>query len=172
MSTVGESGSLPVRVLEGAESPGLVFFSSVSENTRRFVDRLELPAARIPLRPRRDGLLRVTRPFVLVVPTYGGGELSGAVPRQVVTFLNDPANRELLRGVVTAGNTNFGAHYCIAGPRIARKCAVPELYRFELLGTPRDVERVRDGVPAVLARAARGGTTNARNLDPESRENA
>lgn len=141
----------PVRELAGAESPELVFFSSVSENTRRFVDRLQLPAARIPLRPRLDGMIRVARPFVLVVPTYGGGERAGAVPKQVGMFLNDPANRALIRGVITAGNTNFGEHYCIAGPIISAKCGVPELYRFELLGTERDVAQVQEGLPRFWA---------------------
>ncbi|MGO2933950.1 class Ib ribonucleoside-diphosphate reductase assembly flavoprotein NrdI [Microbacterium sp.] len=135
-----------VRELAAAESPDLVFFSSVSENTRRFVDRLDRPAVRIPLRPRVEGLIRVARPFVLVVPTYGGGERAGAVPKQVISFLNDPANRALIRGVITAGNTNFGEHYCLAGPVISAKCQVPELYRFELLGTQRDIEHVNNGL--------------------------
>lgn len=127
-------------------SADLVFFSSVSENTRRFVERLDRPAVRIPLRPRVEGLIRVSRPFVLVVPTYGGGERAGAVPKQVVTFLNDPVNRSLLRGVITAGNTNFGEHYCLAGSVISAKCKIPEMYRFELLGTQRDVEQVNNGL--------------------------
>lgn len=137
---------LPARELTHTESPDLVYFSSVSENTRRFVERLERDAVRIPLRPRLEPMIRVSRPFVLVVPTYGGGERSGAVPRQAATFLNDQVNRSLLRGVITAGNTNFGEHYCIAGPIIASKCNVPELYRFELLGTERDVEQVMTGL--------------------------
>lgn len=141
-----------VRVLEGQDSPDLVFFSSVSENTLRFVEELERPAVRIPLRPRTEGMIRVTRPYVLVVPTYGGGAQAGAVPRQVITFLNDPANRALIRGVITAGNTNFGEHYCIAGPIISAKCKVPELYRFELLGTNRDVARVKAGLDEFWAR--------------------
>ncbi|MFF8828598.1 ribonucleotide-diphosphate reductase subunit beta [Streptomyces sp. NPDC015131] len=53
---------------------GLVYFSSVSENTRRFVDRLGLPATRIPLHPRRDGMPRVSEPYVLITPTYGYGD--------------------------------------------------------------------------------------------------
>ena len=144
----GANGELmPVtRVLNEFSSPGLVFFSSVSENTRRFVDRLGVPTVRIPLRPRVEGHLQVARPFVLLVPTYGGGERAGAVPKQVVGFLNDSVNRGLLRGVITAGNTNFGEHYCLAGSVISRKCKVPELYRFELLGTDRDVGKVRDGL--------------------------
>jgi len=81
-----------------------------------------------------------------VVPTYGGGNEGGAVPRQVVRFLNDEDNRTHLRGVIAAGNTNFGAAYCIAGDIIAAKCQVPYLYAFELLGTNEDVTRVREGL--------------------------
>lgn len=152
-TALADPGLYPT-ALQPEGSPDLVLFSSASQNTLRFVDRLDRPAARIPLRPRLEGGLQVTRPFVLVVPTYGGGARSGAVPKQVVSFLNDPENRKLLRGVVTAGNTNFGEHYCLAGPVIAAKCQVPELYRFELLGTDRDVERVNDGLTKFWDEAA------------------
>lgn len=138
-----------VREYSGAESADLVYFSSVSENTRRFVERVERvgrEALRIPLRPRLEGRIRVTRPFVLMTPTYGSGLRSGAIPQQVKAFLNDPANRALLRGVITGSNTNFGEDYCLAGALISAKCGVPEMYRFELLGTPRDVEQVAGGL--------------------------
>ncbi|MEU3531737.1 class Ib ribonucleoside-diphosphate reductase assembly flavoprotein NrdI [Streptomyces murinus] len=133
---------------------GLVYFSSVSENTRRFVAKLGLPATRIPLHPRRTGMPLVTEPYVLITPTYGGGERAGAVPRQVIGFLNIEANRALLRGVISSGNTNFGADYCLAGRVIAAKCRVPELYRFELLGTDRDVRAVREGLRIFWTRQA------------------
>lgn len=136
----------PVRALSPRESPDLIYFSSVSENTRRFVERVGREAVRIPVRPRVEGRIRVARPFVLIQPTYGGGSPSGAVPRQVAAFLNDPQNRALLRGVITAGNTNFGEAYCLSGRVIAQKCRVPELYRFELLGTHRDRVRVAEGL--------------------------
>ncbi|MBO0901736.1 class Ib ribonucleoside-diphosphate reductase assembly flavoprotein NrdI [Cellulomonas sp. zg-ZUI222] len=123
----------------------LVYFSSASDNTHRFVQKLGIPAQRIPLRPT-DGFLRVTEPYVLVVPTYGGGNEGGAVPRQVVKFLNDEDNRALIRGVIAAGNTNFGEAYCIAGDIVAAKCHVPYLYAFELMGTTEDVTRVREGL--------------------------
>jgi protein involved in ribonucleotide reduction len=128
----------------------LVYFSSVSENTHRFVQRLGLeelgmPVHRIPVRPA-DGFLTVDEPYVLIVPTYGGGNEGGAVPRQVRRFLGDVHNRSLIRGVIAAGNTNFGAAYCIAGDIISAKCKVPYLYAFELLGTPEDAQRVRDGL--------------------------
>lgn len=107
--------------------------------------KLGLPAVRIPLRSK-EGMLYVTDPYVLILPTYGGGNLKAAIPVQVRKFLNIPSNRDLLRGVITSGNTNFGEAYCCAGPKIARKCGVPELYRFELLGTDYDVKTVRDGL--------------------------
>lgn len=121
----------------------LVYFSSASENTHRFIKKLPFPAERIPLRAG-DPPLKVHEPYVLVVPTYGGGNLGGAVPKQVIRFLNDVQNRSLITGVVSAGNTNFGEAYCIAGDIVARKCHVPHLDRFELLGTPEDVARIRE----------------------------
>ncbi|MBA0215693.1 class Ib ribonucleoside-diphosphate reductase assembly flavoprotein NrdI [Pectobacterium brasiliense] len=123
----------------------LVYFSSQSENTHRFISRVGLPALRIPIATEQP-TLKVDRPYILVVPSYGGGSTKGAVPRQVIIFLNDPHNRAYLRGVIAAGNTNFGAAYCIAGDIIAQKCQVPYLYRFELLGTAEDVANVRKGV--------------------------
>ena len=85
----------------------LVYFSSVSGNTKRFVEKLGLPAHRIPLYPKDDPLV-VDEDFVLMVPTYGGGNGRGAVPKQVIKFLNDERNRKHIRGVIGAGNTNFG----------------------------------------------------------------
>ena len=123
----------------------LIYFSSVSGNTAHFITKLGQPAARIPLYPS-DPPLKASRPFVLVLPTYGAGEGTGAVPKQVIRFLNDPGNRALIRGVIAAGNTNFGTGYGIAGDIVAAKCGIPCLYRFELFGTPDDVSVVRTGL--------------------------
>lgn len=123
----------------------LVYFSSVSGNTRRFVEKLSLPARRIPLYAKEDPLV-MDEDFVLIVPTYGGGNGKGAVPKQVISFLNDERNRSRLRGVISAGNTNFGAAYGKAGEVISAKCQVPHMYRFELFGTSRDVQQVHDGL--------------------------
>jgi protein involved in ribonucleotide reduction len=123
----------------------LVYFSSVSGNTDRFVQKLGRKATRLPLRTS-DETIRVTEPYVLVLPTYGGGNGKGAVPKQVIKFLNDEKNRSLVRGVIAAGNTNFGSAYCIAGDIVAAKCKVPLLYRFELFGTPDDTRAVNSGL--------------------------
>ncbi|ENL1642553.1 class Ib ribonucleoside-diphosphate reductase assembly flavoprotein NrdI [Raoultella ornithinolytica] len=122
----------------------IVYFSSSSENTHRFVQRLGLPAVRIPLNERER--IQVDAPYILIVPSYGGGGTAGAVPRQAIRFLNDPHNRQRIRGVIAAGNRNFGDAYGRAGDVVAQKCGVPYLYRFELMGTPTDVDNVRKGV--------------------------
>lgn len=123
----------------------IVYFSSTSGNTHRFIEKLGRPAARIPIYAR-DEPLQVSEPYVLVVPTYGGGDNKGAVPKQVIKFLNDAQNRSLIRGVIGAGNTNFGTGYCLAGDIIAQKCKVPHMFRFEVFGTPDDVRIVHDGL--------------------------
>ena len=123
----------------------VVYFSSVTGNTERFVKKLGFPSERIPLLPK-DGFLNVNEPFVLVTPTYGGGKIKGAVPKQVIKFLNDETNRSQCVGVISAGNTNFGTAYCLAGDIIAAKLKVPHMYRFELLGTHEDVTKVQEGL--------------------------
>ena len=70
----------------------------------------------------------------------------GYVPKQVIAFLNNEHNRSLIRGVIAAGNNNFGAEFAYAGDVVSRKCGVPYLYRFELMGTPDDVDAVRAGL--------------------------
>lgn len=129
----------------------LVYFSSVSENTHRFVQKLGMPADRVTRIPLH-GRIEVDEPYVLVLPTYGGGKATpdisngGYVPKQVIAFLNNEHNRSLIRGVIAAGNNNFGEEFAYAGNVVSRKCGVPYLYRFELMGTPDDVIAVQVGL--------------------------
>lgn len=123
----------------------VVYFSSQSGNTHRFIQRLGLGALRIPISPKTEAPV-VEKPFVLITPTFADADGNGAVPKQVIRFLNDVKNRELLRGVIGTGNTNFGRMYAIGGRVVAKKCNVPLLYRFELLGTDEDVRNVKFGM--------------------------
>jgi len=136
--------------IETTTTSDLIYFSSVSGNTKRFVEKLQEvrggPAAgQIPLHSS-ERPLKATRPYVLVLPTYGAGDGPGAVPKQVIRFLNDPANRALIRGVVVGGNSNFGKAFGLAGDIVAAKTGVPCLYRFEVFGTQDDVEAVAEGL--------------------------
>jgi protein involved in ribonucleotide reduction len=124
---------------------GLVYYSSATGNTARLVAALGIDAMRIPIRPS-DPMPSPARPFVLVCPTFADGAGRGAVPKQVIRFLNEPSRRALLRGVIGAGNRNFGATFALSGDVIAKKCNVPVLTRFELAGTDLDIARIRDGL--------------------------
>lgn len=130
----------------------IAYFSSVSGYTKRFVDKIGLPAERIPLRPRIEGMLEITEPSVLIFPTYGAGLNSKLVPKQVIQFLNVEQNRNLIKGVVGTGNTNFHDAYCLAADVVGAKLNVPVLYRAEIFGTPDDVQRCREGIPEFLER--------------------
>lgn len=138
-------------------SSRLIYFSSASDNTHKFIVKLGVEAARLPLYTAEETLL-AREPFVLVLPTYGGQTRRGAVPKQVIKFLNVPENRGLIRGVIGAGNTNFGTHYCLAGDIVSEKCQVPHLYRFELMGTSEDVDRVREGLEEFWTRLSQQRT--------------
>ena len=122
----------------------IVYFSNYSGNTQRFVEKMGMPATRIPLDWNYENPLEVTQPYVLFVPTYGGGSESSAIPRQVRNFLNLHSNRDNLCGVVGFGNTNFGEHFCKAADMISSKTGVPIVGRVEIFGTHYDIEKIKE----------------------------
>jgi protein involved in ribonucleotide reduction len=122
----------------------LVYFSSTTENTSRFIEKLDVPALRIPLKSADAELFTVEEDYVLVTPTYG----SGRVPPQVVKFLTLEQNRLRCIGVIGSGNRNFFEDFAKAGDKISAKLQVPLLYRFELAGTPEDVTKTKEGLNA------------------------
>ena len=122
----------------------IVYFSNYSGNTKRFVEKLNGNSARIPIDTNDFGDFLVSSEYVLFVPTYGGGSEKSAIPKQVRRFLNNQQNRDLLRGVVGFGNTNFGEHFCKAAEIISRKTGVPVVARVEIFGTEEDVNKVKE----------------------------
>ena len=122
----------------------IVYFSYKSENTKRFVEKIDSGALRIPIAWNSEKPLVVDDEYVLVVPTYGGGHDEHVIPRSVKKFLNIRENRRLLRGVIGTGNTNFGEHYCKAANMIAAKTGVPIIAKVEIFGTEDDVAKVTE----------------------------
>ena len=94
----------------GKDSPLVVYFSSISGNTHKFVEKLQARNVRLPLRTKDETPVRQ------------------------------------LRGVIGSGNTNFGSLFGIAADIVAKKCDVPLLFKFELMGTSSDVEKVNKGL--------------------------
>jgi protein involved in ribonucleotide reduction len=122
----------------------LVYFSNYSGNTKRFVEKLNGNATRIPIDWDASSPVRARNDFVLLVPTYGGGSERSAIPRQVRHFLNILENRDKLRGVIGLGNTNFGEHFCKAADMISQKTGVPVIAKVEIFGTDDDVIKVNE----------------------------
>ena len=61
----------------------IVYYSSRSENTHRFLLKLGRRLFRLPLGVEED-VPHVSEPYVLVTPTYGDGGTKGAVPKPVI----------------------------------------------------------------------------------------
>lgn len=122
----------------------IFYFSNYSGNTKRLVEKLDGNTTRIPIDWDSSVPTLATREYVLVVPTYGGGSEKSAIPRQVRHFLNVEQNRELLRGVIGTGNTNFGEHFCKAAEMISAKAGVPLIARVEIFGTDEDVNKIKE----------------------------
>ena len=118
----------------------IVYFSNVTGNTARFVEKLTVSGEKyqIPLR----GELNKTphNNFIIITPTYGDGDGKGMVPHQVKKFLKQ--NSEKIVGVISTGNRNFGKEYGLAGDLIAYKFKIPLLCKVEIAGLPEDVEQV------------------------------
>jgi protein involved in ribonucleotide reduction len=129
-------------------SINIVYFSNYSGNTKRFVEKIDdghFNTYRIPIDSGNECAYPFAPdPYILFVPTYGGGSDRSAIPRQVRRFLNVPENRDLLRGVVGFGNTNFGEHFCKAADLISQKTGVPIIARVEIFGTPDDVTKIQE----------------------------
>lgn len=122
----------------------IVYFSNVTENTHRFISKLNWGSiTRIPVKGDFEGEL--PQSFVLICPSYGS-KSSGHIPPQVKKFLSNPENREKCVGVIGTGNRNFGEEYAMAADVIAEKLKIPTLYRLELSGTTADVEKVKEGL--------------------------
>jgi protein involved in ribonucleotide reduction len=124
----------------------IVYFSNYSGNTKRFVEKLEIKATQIPVKWNADSPLLVDKEYVLILPTYGAGRGTYAVPLSVIKFLNIPGNRDNAIAVIGTGNTNFGEHYCLAAEIISDKLKIPLLHRVEILGTQDDVEQVTERI--------------------------
>tara|TARA_B100001146_G_C15985916_1_gene350395 strand:+ start:259 stop:663 length:405 start_codon:yes stop_codon:yes gene_type:complete len=124
-----------------ATSPLIVYFSSKTENTHKFVERLGFTSIRLS-----GDVPTVNQPYVLITPTYADNYGHGAIPPKVQKFLKNETNTFFLQGVIGAGNRNFGENFAKAAKDISVEHDTPLLYRFELSGLPEDVNITKNGV--------------------------
>ncbi|MGM1023497.1 MAG: class Ib ribonucleoside-diphosphate reductase assembly flavoprotein NrdI [Bacillota bacterium] len=115
----------------------LIVYATRTGNTRRFLSKTGFRTQPIEVGD-------VTEPFILATYTDGEGE----VPERVWRFLE--TNSEQLRGVAAGGSRNFGQWFGRAADEIAAEYDVPVIHRFELSGTPSDVETFKKGVGTLV----------------------
>lgn len=121
----------------------IVYWSGATGNTHRFVSKIGLPSIRLP---NKGEQVLVHEPCVLIVPTYADGLGRGAIPKPVRRFMDIPANRSHVLGVIGGGNRNFGRMFAQGATAISAKYGIPVLHRFELAGLPEDVATVKEGL--------------------------
>lgn len=126
------------------EVPLIVYFSSVSENTKRFVDKLELESFRLPLKTKDNANVQMDKDFILICPSYGAGTAKDGIPKQILMFLGNKVNRDHCLAVIGGGNRNFGEYYQFGSYTVSRYLGVPMIHDFEISGTKKDVDRVEE----------------------------
>lgn len=99
----------------------LVYFSSRSNNTHRFVQKLDAKALRIPISGEP---LLVNEDYILIVPTYaaGGSDSKGAVPKQVIHFLNKANNRRHCKGLFPLAIPTLVIPLPLQDPLLPKNC--------------------------------------------------
>jgi protein involved in ribonucleotide reduction len=124
----------------------IVYFSNITGNTARFVEKLTIEGEKYRIPIKEEFNFSPKNPYIIVTPTYGDPNGKGMVPHQVKKFLSNPDNIPLLKGVISAGNLNFGKEFGMAGEIISHRFKIPLLHKFELQGTEEDLEKVNLGI--------------------------
>ena len=112
----------------------MILYDSLTGNVARFTRKLPLKA--IPI----TSDMVVDKDFILITFTTGLGK----TPDTTKEFL--ATNHPYLKGIVASGNKNFGTYFAVSADEIASIYDVPILLKFELSGTPTDVNLFMEGL--------------------------
>ncbi|MFV0556154.1 MAG: ribonucleotide reductase stimulatory protein [Lactovum sp.] len=115
-----------------------IAYFSVTGQTRRFIDKISLPAVEIL---PDDPMIEMEGPFILIVPTY-----ERAVTDPVWEFMNWAGNSTYCRGIVGGGNRNFAGLFIYTANDLAIDFNSEVLYGFEFNGTDKDVAWVKNWI--------------------------
>ncbi|MCM3366004.1 class Ib ribonucleoside-diphosphate reductase assembly flavoprotein NrdI [Bacillus safensis] len=111
----------------------LITYDSLTGNVQRFVDKITNNMYLNVEKITEDTM--ITEPFIHITYTIGFGE----VPKLTQVFIHN--NKEMLRGISSSGNKNWGNNFGLAANKIASQYSVPILLKFELAGTDSDVAK-------------------------------
>ncbi|ATF13525.1 class Ib ribonucleoside-diphosphate reductase assembly flavoprotein NrdI [Brevibacillus brevis X23] len=118
----------------------LIVYDTRTKNVQRFVQKLDVNNVQI------GENLTVTEPYVLITYTDGFGN----VPKSTIQFLE--VNHFFMRAIASSGNRNWGSNFAKSADIIAEKFNVPIILKFELSGTPEDVQMLKERLCEIEAR--------------------
>ncbi|WP_339239658.1 class Ib ribonucleoside-diphosphate reductase assembly flavoprotein NrdI [Bacillus sp. FSL P4-0322] len=111
----------------------LITYDTLTGNVQRFADKITNNKYLNVKKITEDTM--ITEPFIHITYTIGFGE----VPKLTQVFIHN--NKEMLRGISSSGNKNWGKNFGLAADKIANQYSVPILLKFELAGTDSDVAK-------------------------------
>ena len=115
-----------------------VVFLSLTGQTRRFVQKLELPTVEITL---QNVFQTMDESYIIISPTY-----DMEVFEYFQDFIETGNNQALLKGVAGSENRNFNTSFCQTAKIISATYDVPLLHYFEFHGTQKDVTIIKEKV--------------------------
>ncbi|WEV54729.1 class Ib ribonucleoside-diphosphate reductase assembly flavoprotein NrdI [Leuconostocaceae bacterium ESL0723] len=139
-----------------------VLYATIEGNTQAFIDKLDAVARQAgdqldaQLIGDETEYAQEERPFVVIVPTYlTGGTGDGPEVEEIMTnalgeYVEFGHNRQLIKGVIGAGNRNFNVQYVLTGKRYAEKFGVPLIADFELRGNKFEIPKIYAKIKAQL----------------------
>lgn len=114
----------------------LIVYMSIVGNTRKFVNKLDLPALEIN---EINCFTEVDQDYLMIVPTY---EIE--VTDIMNDFLETGDNLSHCRGIIGGGNRNFNDLFCFTAHDLALDYDLEVLHEFEFMGSHHDVEKVKE----------------------------
>jgi protein involved in ribonucleotide reduction len=115
----------------------LVYYTTKTKNTEKLVKKID---GYDIISIGSDTI--ISEPYILFTGTYARNDGTGAVHPVVIKFLNK--NHNLIKGVVSTGNRNFGKYFAYAADIISQKCKVPIVHKAEFFGTTEDINIIKE----------------------------
>lgn len=116
----------------------LVAYISLTGNTRRFVDKLNMDSLEVN---QMNPYVEVGEDYVFILPTY-----SDSLTDIAVEFIEYKDNKKYLKGVIGGGEKNFGINYIFSAKDLSKRLDTPLIFNFEKSGNNQDVENFKKEV--------------------------
>lgn len=116
------------------ERPIIVYYSGTGQ-TKRLVEKINNGSFEVMR--MKTGNEEITRPYILITPTY----MKGEIPKPVQKFIT---NNHAPKEVIGTGNKQWLDNFCGASKKIADMFKIPLIAKIEQSGHFNEVQVVKD----------------------------